>query len=231
MKKIVSVMLAALMVLSLSICVCADYEEPATLGLFAGGWGNVGTVEVTGPGEYHITASKIDSSDWVIVKNNAGENEPTSIPQGTIIRTTEIKLNGEVMTFNGGADHFDYTVGENGKIEMIYYLSPSFGGSDNFDNRPETITSVEVTFVVDPDNAAAPAEDTTAPAEDTTAPAEDTTAPEENTTAPAEDTTPAPAEDNTPAPAADAAPAETGIVLAVLPMAIAAAAVVISKRK
>jgi len=65
------------------------------------------------------------------------------------------------------------------------------------------------------DDAAAPAEDTSAPAEDTTAPAEDTTAPAEDTTAPVETTT----------------PADTGIVLAVLPMAVAAAAVVISKRK
>ena len=64
-------------------------------------------------------------------------------------------------------------------------------------------------------DAAAPAEDTSAPAEDTTAPAEDTTAPAEDTTAPVETTT----------------PADTGIVLAVLPMAVAAAAVVISKRK
>ncbi len=217
MKKIVCVMLAALMILSLSICVCADYDEPTTLGLFAGGWGNVGTVDVTGPGEYHITASKIDSSDWVIVKTNAGENEPTAIPEGTIIRTTEIKLNGEVMTFNGGQDHFDYTVGPNGTIEIKYWLQPGFGGKDNFDNRPETITSVEVTFVVDPDAAAAaPAP---APAEEAPAPAP---AP-----APAEEA-PAPA----PAPAAETSePAETGIVLAVLPMAVAAAAVVISKRK
>ena len=64
-------------------------------------------------------------------------------------------------------------------------------------------------------DAVAPTE-TTAPAED------DTTAPAEDTTAPAEDTT---------APAETSEPADTGIVLAVLPMAIAAAAVVISKRK
>ena len=64
-------------------------------------------------------------------------------------------------------------------------------------------------------DAAAPAEDTSAPAEDTTAPAEDTTAPAEDTPAPVETPT----------------PADTGIVLAVLPMAMAAAAVVISKRK
>ncbi len=59
--------------------------------------------------------------------------------------------------------------------------------------------------------------DTTTPAEDTTAPAEDTTAPAEDTTAPAADET--------------SEPAKTGIVLALLPMAVAAAAVVVSKRK
>ena len=62
-------------------------------------------------------------------------------------------------------------------------------------------------------DAAAPApSEEAAPAEDTTAPAEDTTAPSEEA---------APAE----------TPANTGIVLAVLPMAIAAAAVVASKRR
>ena len=62
------------------------------------------------------------------------------------------------------------------------------------------------------------------------APAEDNAPADDNAEAPAEDTT-APAED-TAAPAAETStPADTGIVLAVLPMAMAAAAVVISKRK
>lgn len=60
-----------------------------------------------------------------------------------------------------------------------------------------------------------------APAENTEAPAENTEAPAENTEAPAETT----------APAETSEPANTGIVLAVLPMAVAAAAVVASKRK
>ena len=63
-------------------------------------------------------------------------------------------------------------------------------------------------------DAVAPTETTAPDEDDTTAPAEDTTAPTD--TAPAAETT---------------EPADTGIVLAVLPMAIAAAAVVISKRK
>ena len=58
-----------------------------------------------------------------------------------------------------------------------------------------------------------------APAE---TPAENTETPAENTEAPAE---------NTEAPAETSEPANTGIVLALLPMAVAAAAVVVSKRK
>lgn len=65
-------------------------------------------------------------------------------------------------------------------------------------------------FVTGADAAAAAPAETTAPAQE--APAE--------TTAPAEE-----------APAETSTPAETGIVLAVLPMAVAAAAVVISKRR
>lgn len=53
------------------------------------------------------------------------------------------------------------------------------------------------------------------------APAENTEAPAENTEAPAETT----------APAETSEPANTGIVLALLPMAAAAAAIVVSKRK
>ncbi len=62
---------------------------------------------------------------------------------------------------------------------------------------------------------------------ETAAPAAD------GTTAPAADDTSAPADDATePTPAADTTePADTGIVLALLPMAVAAAAVVASKRK
>ena len=58
-----------------------------------------------------------------------------------------------------------------------------------------------------------------APAE---TPAENTETPAENTEAPAE---------NTEAPAETSEPANTGIVLALLPMAVAEAAVVVSKSK
>lgn len=225
MKKILSIALAAALALCLCVSAFADYEEPVTLGLYAGGWGDVGSVVVDKPGTYSITASKIDSNDWIIVKNTAGETEPTKIPAGTVIRTTELKVNGEVMTFEGGADHFDYTVGANGEIEIKYWLQPSFGGYDYLENRPETITSVEVTFVVDPDAAASETSPEETKTEEEPTPAEPT----------AEETTPAettPAE-TTPAetkPAETKAPA-TGLALAVVPAIVALAAVAVSKKR
>ena len=90
----------------------------------------------------------------------------------------------------------------------IIFKGPSWGVNlDNF-----TLTSVEI---VD-GKEAAPAAETTEPAAETTEPAAETTEPAAETTEPAAETT---------------EPADTGIVLAVLPMAIAAAAVVVSKRK
>lgn len=62
------------------------------------------------------------------------------------------------------------------------------------------------------------------------APAEDNATADDNAEAPAEDTT-APAEDTAADAAETSTPADTGVVLAVLPMAMAAAAVVVSKRK
>ena len=219
MKKILSIAIAAVMVLCLSVSVFADYDEPVTLGLYAGGWGDVGSVVVDKPGTYSITASKIDSNDWIIVKNTAGETTPTSIPAGTVIRTTELKVNGTVVTFEGGNDYFDYTVGANGEIEIKYWLQPGFGGHDYIVDRPETITSVEVTFVVDPDAAAEPEAPVAAEDEPATQP----------DAVPVEDVEPeAPAAEPAPAPAP--APA-TGIALAVVPAIVAMAAVAVSKKR
>ena len=217
MKKILSIAIAAVMILCLSVSVFADYDEPVTLGLYAGGWGDVGSVVVDKPGTYSITASKIDSNDWIIVKNTAGETTPTSIPAGTVIRTTELKVNGTVVTFEGGNDYFDYTVGANGEIEIKYWLQPGFGGHDYIVDRPENITSVEVTFVVDPDAVSAEPE----------APATDVEPEPEAPTAEPE----APAAEPAPAPEAPAATAPaTGIVLAVVPAVMALAAVAVSKK-
>ena len=219
MKRIFAIALAAMMALCLCVSVFADYDEPFTMGLYVGGWGDVGTVVVDKPGTYTITASKIDSSDWIIIKNAAGETVPTSVPAGTVIRVTSLVINGTAVTFDSG-DVYDYVVPADQTIENIIYLSPSFGGSDHIVNRPETFSSVEITFVVDPDNASA---DTAAPATTTepdTTPAE-TTAPEASA--------PAASAPATTTPSAPAAP-KTGIALAVVPAVMALAAVAVSKK-
>ncbi len=87
------------------------------------------------------------------------------------------------------------------------------GGAHLISNTSSTDYKIINVSIIVPD---APIE---APAE---TPAENTEAPAENTEAPAE---------NTEAPAETSEPADTGIVLALLPMAVAAAAVVVSKRK
>ncbi len=116
-------------------------------------------------------------------------------------------LTAVLTEVEGGASTIVFTVTEAPVEKFSFYgdvgnVGDSYGWGDfNVVNEPSTTAPA----------ADAPAADTPAPAED--APA-DTTAPAE--TAPAADTS---------------APAETGIVLAVLPMAVAAAAVVISKRK
>ena len=107
----------------------------------------------------------------------------------------------------GGASTIVFTVTEAPVEKFSFYgdvgnVGDSYGWSDFF-------------VVNEPSTTAPASAETNAPAEEapTEAPA-DTTAPTD--TAPAAETT---------------TPADTGIVLAVLPMAIAAAAVVISKRK
>lgn len=150
MKKILAIVLAVVMLLPVfAVNVFAEtvYDPATTFGIYVGGWGNVGTVNVNKPGTYTVTATKIDGNDWVMLKSTT-DDMLSSIPEGTLIRTTEVKLNGTVMTFDGGSDHFDYTVGKDGKIEIKYYLTPNFGGTDHFDNRPAAIESAEITFEV-----------------------------------------------------------------------------------
>ena len=176
-----------------------------------GGWGAAATVEVTGPGEYTLSyEGEARNLNWIIIKNNAGETEPTSIPEGTTIRTTSIVMDGVEATFDTG-EYYDATTGFDGTLEIQY--TNTFTGYAHITNFPASVSSIEVTFVVDPDNA--PAEET--PAEET--PAEETPA---DTTTDTTDTT----TDTT-----TETPAETGIVLAVLPVAAAAAAVVVSKKR
>ena len=217
MKRILSAVVAVVLALTLCVSAFAAYEEPVVVGLFFGdpdngGWGAAATVEVTGPGEYTLSyEGEARNLNWIIIKNNAGETEPTSIPEGTTIRTTSIVMDGVEATFDTG-EYYDATTGFDGTLEIQY--TNTFTGYAHITNFPASVSSIEVTFVVDPDNA--PAESET-PAEET--PAEETPA---DTTTDTTDTT----TDTT-----TETPAETGIVLAVLPVAVAAAAVVVSKKR
>ena len=107
---------------------------------------------ITGPDEYTISYTPdetITSYDWIMLKSegSAGTSVAGSpIPAGTVIRTSEVKINGDVIPFPNEAEYVDYTVGANGAIELKYYFSLNWGG-EVFVNKPsETIESIEITF-------------------------------------------------------------------------------------
>lgn len=217
MKKTLALVLAfAMAICAMSVCALA-YDAPVSLGLFVGdtnnGWGAVDTVEVDKPGVYTLTYDAEERTlEWIIVKTSTGaqENEPTSIPAGTIISITELKIDGVSYTFDGGNAAFDYSVGPEGKIEIKPWLNPAFGGADHIDSNPKKGSKIEVTLTVDAANIV-----DEAPAEEE-APVDETPAVEE-----------APVVDEAPVKE----PAATGLVLAVVPMIVVAAAVVIISKK
>ncbi len=229
MKRILTIAFAAVMLLSCltvsAFAAAGDTNMLLEIGDVFGTLVQSEIVDVSKGGEFTLTAtlesSQSTSADasFIGVKTTAGNvSQNTALPDGTVVTVTSLELDGTKVELdaakstntvkNGNLD------GNNGVVLLF-----KMGGLNALTGElPAGFKEVKVTFTVSNPNA--PAEDAT------TAPAEDTT------TAPAEDTTPAPAADTTPAPAADtSAPANTGIVLAVLPMAIAAAAVVISKRR
>ena len=200
MKKILSIALAMIMVMALSVNVFADIDL---------------TGEATYPANANIVINipeGVDVSNGATVTLNVkGTSDNTALrfyltEPGDNGRVTEVAT---VEVVDGAFEAtLEMVIDSTGAIQgtadptVIMIKGPDYA-------TPPANTTLEVLSVVGVD--AAPAADE--PAAD--APAAD---------APAAD---APAAD---APAADA-PADTGIVLAVLPMAIAAAAVVVSKRK
>ncbi len=196
MKKVLSIALAMIMVMALSVNVFADIDL---------------TGEATYPANANIVINipeGVDVSNGATVTLNVkGTSDNTALR----FYLTEPSDNGrvtEVSTVEVVDGAFEATlemvIDSTGAIQgtadptVIMIKGPDYA-------TPPANTTLEVLSVVGVD--AAPAADE--PAAD----------------APAAD---APADT---APAADEAPADTGIVLAVLPMAIAAAAVVVSKRK
>lgn len=107
---------------------------------------------ITGPGQYTISytpGDTITSYDWIMLKSKGSEGTSVAgspIPAGTVIRTSEVKINGKVIPFPNEAEYVDYTVGANGAIELKYYFSLNWGG-EVFVNKPsDTIESIEITF-------------------------------------------------------------------------------------
>lgn len=234
MKKILTIAFAAVMLVSCmtvsAFAAAGDTNMLLEIGDVFGTLVQSETIDVSKGGEFTLTAtlesSQSTSADasFIGVKTTAGNvSQNTALPDGTVVTVTALELDGTKVELD--AEKSTNTVknsnldGNNGVVLLF-----KMGGLNALTgDLPAGFKEVKVTFTVSNPNAPA-ADDTTAPAEDTTAaPADDAAEAPTDTTASAED--------NTPAPAADTTPAETGIVLAVLPMAIAAAAVVISKRK
>ena len=230
MKKVLALVVALMMVCALSVSVYADGTATAT-GSFVCTFGDndydsgVATMEGvaadgTWGGCFPIITEIIEKVAPLAQVTNievtvkASNTDPCSKGVSPKLELHWNTRDGEnAMT----ADFVDGVAVVSGEIPagttavvLNPYAFASEAGEITFD------VSIAVTYTGEGN---APAEDTTAPAEDTTAPAEDTTAPAEDTTAPSEEAAPA------------ETPANTGIVLAVLPMAIAAAAVVASKRR
>lgn len=234
MKKILTIAFAAVMLVSCmtvsAFAAAGDTNMLLEIGDVFGTLVQSETIDVSKGGEFTLTAtlesSQSTSADasFIGVKTTAGNvSQNTALPDGTVVTVTALELDGTKVELD--AEKSTNTV-KNGNLDGnngVVLLFKMGGLNALTGDLPAGFKEVKVTFTVSNPNAPA-ADDTTAPAEDTTAaPADDAAEPPTDTTASAED--------NTPAPAADTTPAETGIVLAVLPMAIAAAAVVISKRK
>lgn len=148
MKKLIALIMAVCMALSLAMPIfAANYSEPVTLGLYVKGDPD-DQVVVTSSGTYTLAfeSESASSYDWIVLKNVAGADQATSIPQGTEINVTELLIDGISHTFDGGKSTYNYVVGENGAIELLVYLGP--WGINHIDNNPYSASKVEMTFEI-----------------------------------------------------------------------------------
>lgn len=227
MKRLLAIALAAVMLVSCltvsAFAAAGDTNMLLEIGDVFGTLVQSETIDVSKGGEFTLTAT-LDSAlstsadaSFIGVKTTAGNvSQNTALPDGTVVTVTSLELDGTKVELdpakssntvkNGNLD------GNNGVVLLF-----KMGGLNALTGDvPAEFKEVKVTFTIN-NPEAAPAEETTpTPAEDT---------------APAEDAAPAPEAETAPAPEAETAPADTGIVLAVLPMAMAAAAAVIAKRR
>ncbi len=242
MKKFVSIVLAMLMVCAMAVTVCAEevlFSEDIPFW-DAGNWTEY---DIVGEGFFELLNNENaylvltrDKETHIEFSDSAWEKFclldswwSAKYPNPTDAECQWIQLGTAGHTSADEASILVDCVSDDGikvmwPAKQIYDLleangalgkgAPHFISNEGAGDGIYKITNVSI--IVPDAPIEAPADDTTAPAEDTTAPAEDTTAPAEDTTAPAADTS---------------EPADTGIVLALLPMAVAAAAVVVSKRK
>ena len=143
------------------------YSSPAGLELFISTMSDINapsvatvtnengdSTEIAGPGKYKVTytpTTEITSYDWIMIKSAGSTGQSvaaSSIPQGTTIRTTSLKINGSTISFPNDAESVDYTVGTNGQVELKYYFSLNWGG-EIFTTKPsETISSIEIEFEI-----------------------------------------------------------------------------------
>ncbi len=221
MKKILTFVLALTMTLALAVSASA-FEGSADVSIYFGNdvdWTTVNgnTVTIDGPGEYTFTLTGVNRDAFnmtvLYIKDvavEAQEATTTNLPSDIEIITKSLKINGEEITLDEG---YPTTLNEAGAFDVCYY---NIWATSYFKTLGmEIINDVEVVIEIKGGEAEAPAEDTA-----TEAPADDTA-----TEAPAEEDT------TVDAPAADEAPADTGLALAVVPMIVALAAVVASKRR
>ncbi len=240
MKKFVSIVLAMLMVCAMAVTVCAEevlYSEDIPFW-DAGNWSETDLTDADGnffellnnENAYLVLTRSVEThieftdstwekfclldSWWSAKYPNPTDAECQWIQLGTAGHTSadEASILVDCVSDDG--------IKVMWPAKQIYDLLEANGalgkGAPHFisnEGAGDGIYKITNVSIIVPD---APIE---APAE---TPAENTEAPAENTEAPAE---------NTEAPAETSEPADTGIVLALLPMAVAAAAVVVSKRK
>lgn len=217
MKKIVSIILALTMVMALAVPAFAAESHNAYIGLAASGWSpssfstDPSDCVVTGDGQYVLETSAFAGTNGLIVFVIDIVGLHADCPDATVV-VDSIEADGETVEF----DASKVAVGdleENGNLRVEFYneYGPTIA-DPALDKDAFSITdTVKITFTVSGIDAEAATD--SEPAE--IVPVDDNTTTE--TTESNNDTA--------------SEPANTGIVLAVLPMAIAAAAVVVSKKR
>lgn len=256
MKKFLAILAALVMVLSLTLCVAADevlYEHDFTAGLteFAcGNWSTATLSDITM--EEFITALSTPGAQLVITRSEAavvglkseegyekfcitdgsyglavveGDDTSNHLKLGTASHTIEMSV--------ATGQPYDITIDclSDDGVTVVYdgnAVAEALNAAWNADTCGTSIVIIsntsafnyninEISIVVSETAAETPADET--PAEDTT---ENTEIPADTTenTETAEETTPVEKE-----------PANTGVALAVVPMAVAAVAVALSKKR